>query len=70
MLRSDGDKPVIEVKYKGETKRFAPEEISAAVLQKMKQVGATYMESAEDMLLTALTAVYWCRLLSRTWARR
>lgn len=34
---SDGDdKPLIEVKYRGEVKRFTPEEISSMVLTKMK----------------------------------
>ena len=31
------DKPIIEVQYKGETKRFTPEEISSMVLTKMKR---------------------------------
>ena len=32
----DGETPSIEVQYQGKTKRFAPEEISAMVLLKMK----------------------------------
>jgi len=36
-------KVAIEVVIKGETKRFAPEEISAMVLQKMKQIAETYL---------------------------
>ena len=32
----DGESPMIEVQYQGKVKRFAPEEISAMVLQKMK----------------------------------
>jgi L1 cell adhesion molecule like protein len=39
VIRAEGDKPMIQVEYKGETKAFSPEEISAMVLQKMKQVG-------------------------------
>jgi hypothetical protein len=31
-----GDKPMIEIMFKGEAKQFAPEEISAMVLTKMK----------------------------------
>jgi heat shock protein 5 len=40
---NSGGKPAVEVEVKGETKSFAPEEISAMVLQKMK-------ETAEDFL--------------------
>lgn len=34
----DNDKPLIEVSFKGETKRFTPEEISSMVLTKMRDV--------------------------------
>lgn len=36
-------KPKIEVEYKGESKQFLPEEISAMVLTKMKQIAETYV---------------------------
>jgi heat shock protein 1/8 len=38
-----GDKPYIQVEYKGETKDFAPEEISAMVLVKMKQTAEAFL---------------------------
>lgn len=38
-----GDKPVIEIHYMGETKRFHPEEISAMVLTKMKETAEAYL---------------------------
>ena len=37
------DKPEIEVTYKGEIKRMKPEEISAAVLSKMKSIAEAYL---------------------------
>jgi len=36
-------KPFVQVQYKGETRAFAPEEISAFVLQKMKQTAEDYL---------------------------
>lgn len=36
-------KPVIEVEYLGETKRFRPEEISAMVLGKMKETAEEFL---------------------------
>lgn len=37
VVRGDGDKPLIEVQYKGERKQFTAEEISSMVLIKMKE---------------------------------
>ncbi|EAY12304.1 cytoplasmic heat shock protein 70 [Trichomonas vaginalis G3] len=48
VVRGDGDRPKIEVQFKGETKQFFPEEISAMVLGKMK-------ETAENMLSEKIT---------------
>ncbi|CAI9093760.1 OLC1v1029321C1 [Oldenlandia corymbosa var. corymbosa] len=47
------DRPVIVVASKGEKKQFAPEEISAMVLLKMKQIAETYIGSTvEDAVVT------------------
>merc|ERR1719445_985564 len=37
------NKPMVKVDYKGETKEFAPEEISAFVLQKMKSTAESWL---------------------------
>jgi len=43
VIRADGDKIKVEVKYKGEIKQFSPEEISAMILTFMKQIAETYL---------------------------
>lgn len=42
-VTSKDNKPVINVEYLGEEKQFAPEEISAMVLSKMKEVAEDYL---------------------------
>jgi L1 cell adhesion molecule like protein len=43
VIAKDGDRPAIQVEYKGETKTFFPEEISSMVLVKMKEVAETFL---------------------------
>lgn len=43
LVKKDGERPAIEVQYKGETKQFFAEEISSMVLTKMKQTAEAYL---------------------------
>ena len=47
------NKPVIAVKFKGETKKFYPEQISSMVLTKMKETAQTYLgETVKNAVIT------------------
>jgi len=43
VIQGPNDKPIIEVSYMNQSKRFAPEEISSMVLTKMKETAETYL---------------------------
>ena len=45
VIQKDGDRPAIRVEYKGEEKDFFPEEISAMILTKMKEVAEAFLGS-------------------------
>lgn len=48
-----GDKPHVQVTYKGETKTFRPEEISSMVLIKMREIAETYLgRSVKNAVIT------------------
>lgn len=50
---SEGGKPKIQVEFKGETKKFAPEEISSMVLTKMKEIAEAYLGGkVKDAVIT------------------
>lgn len=47
------DKPQVQVVYKGETKKYYPEEISAMILSKMKQIAEDYLgHSVTDAVIS------------------
>lgn len=51
-MKKDG-KPYIQVKVKGETKVFSPEEISAMILGKMKETAEAYLgKKIKDAVVT------------------
>lgn len=42
-VTNEAGKPKIQVEYKGEIKKFAPEEVSSMVLSKMREIAETYL---------------------------
>jgi len=51
--RSETDNCLINVEYKGETKKFQPEEISSMILSKMKETASSYLgEEVTDAVIT------------------
>jgi len=53
-----GDKPYIQVQYKGETKDFAPEEVSSMVLLKMKETAEAYLGSEVPSAVITVPAYF------------
>ncbi len=52
-VKGKNNKPIIQVKYKGEDKEFTPEEISSMILVKMKEIAEAYLgESVTDAVIT------------------
>merc|ERR1712188_299499 len=53
VIAKGGDKPHIQVTFKGEEKVFSPEEISSMVLNKMKETGEAFTgKSVKDVVVT------------------
>eukprot|EP00823_Brevimastigomonas_motovehiculus_P004025 TRINITY_DN2577_c0_g1_i1.p1 TRINITY_DN2577_c0_g1~~TRINITY_DN2577_c0_g1_i1.p1 ORF type:complete len:663 (+),score=209.74 TRINITY_DN2577_c0_g1_i1:113-2101(+) len=53
VVKGKNEKPVIQVEFKNEKKQFAPEEISAMVLTKMKETADKYLgENVKDAVIT------------------
>jgi len=58
VIRKEGDKPYIQVQYLGETKTFAPEEISAMVLLKMKETAEAFLGKPIDSAVVTVPAYF------------
>lgn len=52
VIHDSTDKPQFEVQFKGETKRFYPEEISSMVLDKMKTIAEAQVGPVKDVVIT------------------
>merc|ERR1712137_1253175 len=58
VIQKEGDKPYIQVEYMGETKSFAPEEISSMVLGKMKSIAESYLGTSVDSAVVTVPAYF------------
>ena len=52
------DKPMCVVKYKGEIKKFHPEEISAMVLTKMRDTAESYLGKKVNNAVVTVPAYF------------
>ena len=53
VIRGKDDKPMIQVKFKGKTEQFHPEQISSMVLTKMKKTAEDYLgRTVKDAVIT------------------
>ena len=58
VVAREGDKPYIQVQYLGDTKTFAPEEISAMVLLKMKETAEAFLGKPVDSAVVTVPAYF------------
>ena len=58
VVNKEGDKPYIQVQYLGDTKTFAPEEISAMVLLKMKETAEAFLGKTVDSAVVTVPAYF------------
>lgn len=53
VVRGDGDKPLVEVTFMGEKKRYSPEEISSMILGHMKEIAESFLgKPVKDAVVT------------------
>ncbi len=53
-----GDKPIITIQFKGESKKFQPEEISSMVLVKMKEVAEAFLSKTVQKAVVTVPAYF------------
>jgi len=58
LIEEDNDVPAIKVQYKGESKTFHAEEISAMVLTKMKEIAETYLGKPVENAVVTVPAYF------------
>jgi len=58
VVEGSGGRPVIQVEFKGEQKRFFPEEISSMVLSKMKDTAEQYVGEAVGQAVITVPAYF------------
>ncbi|CAI5951469.1 unnamed protein product [Closterium sp. NIES-65] len=58
VIAGAGEKPMIQIEYKGETKQFAAEEISSMVLTKMKEIAEAYLGTTVKNAVVTVPAYF------------
>lgn len=58
VVPGDNDKPLVEVSYRGETKRFSAEELSAMILSEMKRVAETCLGTSVKKAVITVPAYF------------
>ncbi|EGC31973.1 heat shock protein [Dictyostelium purpureum] len=58
VVPKEGDKPYIQIEFKGETKTFSPEEISSMVLLKMKETAEAYLGKTVNNAVITVPAYF------------
>jgi L1 cell adhesion molecule like protein len=54
VIAGRGEKPMVDIQYKGEEKEFAAEEISSMVLIKMPEIAEAYLgNTIKNVVVTA-----------------